>query len=69
LRLSFVDLFRKITFFIILFKKGLMPSIAFTIALEGRLGQHLILNEGGTTMVALLDRHDAKRHGCDGEII
>jgi hypothetical protein len=46
-----------------------MPSIAFTIALEGRLGQHLFLNEGGTTMVALLDRRNAKRHGCDGEII
>jgi len=47
----------------------LIPLIAFSIALEGRFEQRLFLNEGGTTMAALLDRRNAKRHGCDGEII
>jgi len=48
----------------------LVPLIEFSSALEGRFEQRLFLNEeGGTTMAALLDRRNAKRHGCDGEII
>jgi len=37
------------------------------MALEGRFEQYLFLNEGGNTLVALWDKRNAKRHGCDGE--
>jgi len=47
----------------------LIPLIAFSIALVDRFEQHLFLNEGGTTMAALLDKRNAKRHGGNGDII
>jgi hypothetical protein len=68
LRNSFVNLFQKITFFIILFKSGLIPSIAFAITLESWFEQH-VFSERGNTMAVLLDKRYAKRHRCDGEII
>ena len=46
-------------------KKGLIPSITFAIALEGSLEGNHFLNQAETTMVALLDRRNAKRNGCD----
>jgi hypothetical protein len=39
------------------------------IALEARLEQHTYFDEGGSTMVAFLDKRNGKRHACDGEII
>jgi hypothetical protein len=49
-------------------KLASQQPITFAIALEGRLEQNYLLNEGKTTMVVLLDRRNAKRNGCDWEI-
>jgi len=36
------------------------------MALEGRFERQLFLNEGGNTLVALMDKRNAE-FGCDGE--
>ena len=52
----------------ILFKKGLIPTVTFAIALEGWFEQYIYFCEGGNTIVALSDKRNVKRHGCGGKI-